>query len=66
MILGRWSPRGALAAALLFGFADAIGFRLQSFGLPQQLTDAGPYVITLIVLVLLSSRFRKSRQAQLA
>jgi ABC-type uncharacterized transport system permease subunit len=66
VMLARAHPVGVLAAALLFGFADAIGFRAQSFGLPQQLTDAGPYVVTLIALILLSARFRKSRQAQLA
>ena len=66
VMLARAHPVGVLGAALLFGFADAIGFRLQAFGLPQQLTDAGPYVITLIALVLMSTRFRKARQAQLA
>ena len=66
VMLARAHPVGVLGAALLFGFADAIGFRLQAFGLPQQLTDAGPYVITLIALILMSTRFRKSRQAQLA
>lgn len=66
VMLARAHPVGVLGAALLFGFADAIGFRLQSFGLPQQLTDAGPYVLTLVVLILVSKRFRKSREAVLA
>lgn len=66
VMLARAHPVGVLGAALLFGFADAIGFRLQSFGLPQQLTDAGPYVLTLVVLILVSKRFRKSREAALA
>ncbi|WP_449281382.1 ABC transporter permease [Leucobacter sp.] len=66
VMLARAHPIGVLGAALLFGFADAIGFRLQSFGLPQQLTDAGPYVVTLLVLVLMSRRFRKTREAALA
>jgi simple sugar transport system permease protein len=66
VMLARAHPIGVLGAALLFGFADAIGFRLQSFGLPQQLTDAGPYVVTLLVLVLMSKRFRKTREAALA
>ena len=66
VMLARAHPVGVLGAALLFGFADAVGFRLQSFGLPQQPTDAGPYVLTLVVLILVSRRFRKSREAVLA
>lgn len=66
VMLARAHPIGVLGAALLFGFADAIGFRLQSFGLPQQLTDAGPYVVTLLVLVVMSKRlFRRTREAAL-
>ena len=66
VMLARAHPVGVLAAALLFGFADAIGFRLQSFGLPQQLTDAGPYVVTLLVLILMSRRFKRTREAAVA
>ncbi len=66
VMLARAHPVGVLGAALLFGFADAIGFRLQSFGLPQQLTDAGPYIVTLVVLILMSRRFKQTRAAQLA
>ncbi|MEN4100222.1 MAG: ABC transporter permease [Anaerolineaceae bacterium] len=29
MIFGRWSPTGAFGAALLYGFAEALGVRLQ-------------------------------------
>ncbi len=66
VMLARAHPVGVLLAALLFGFTDAVGFRLQAFGLPQQLTDAMPYVMTLVVLVIVSRRFVKSRQAQVA
>ena len=52
--------------ALFLDARDALGFRLQSLGLPQQLTDAGPYVITLLALILMSGRFRKARAAAVA
>ncbi len=49
-------PLWVLGACLLFGAAEAWGFRLQGIGLPQQLTDAAPYLVTLIVLVLVRAR----------
>ncbi len=53
MIFGRWSPRGALLACLLFGFADAFqaGAQAAGVGIPPDLMLAFPYVITLIALV---------------
>lgn len=66
VMLARAHPVGVLGAAVLFGFADAIGFRLQIFGLPPQLTDAAPYVVTLLVLIFTSRRFRKPREAAIA
>lgn len=50
--LGRWSPFGVAAAALLFGAASALQFVFQSLGwaLPYQLFLALPYVLTLAAL----------------
>jgi simple sugar transport system permease protein len=56
VMLGRAHPLGVLLACLLFGLADAIGLRLQGQGLPNQLTDIAPYVITLLALVLAGLR----------
>ncbi|WP_233160590.1 ABC transporter permease [Actinophytocola xanthii] len=56
VLLGRALPYGVLAAAVLFGLAEAAGFRLQGLGLPQQATDAAPYVVTLVALFVFSAR----------
>jgi simple sugar transport system permease protein len=58
VLLGRALPLGVFAAALLFGLAEAAGFRLQGLGLPQQATDAAPYVVTLLALIASSRRLR--------
>jgi simple sugar transport system permease protein len=51
LIFGKWNPLGALAACLLFGFADALQESLQgSAGLPSQLFQIIPYVLTIIAL----------------
>lgn len=52
VIFGRWSPWGALAAALLFGMATAFQFHVQALGLPipYQFPLMLPYVLTLLVL----------------
>ena len=52
MIFGKWTPFGAWGAALLFGFAEALGVRLQieDIGIPYQFLGMLPYLLTIIVL----------------
>jgi len=52
MIFGKWTPFGALGAALLFGFAEALGVRLQieDIGVPYQFVSMLPYLLTIIIL----------------
>jgi simple sugar transport system permease protein len=57
MILGGWSPFGALGASLLFGFADALQMRLQSIGvLPSQLILMLPYILTIVILAVFARK----------
>ena len=58
IMLARNNPVGAALACLLFGLTDALGLRLQSFGLPNQLASILPYVITLIALIIFAQRKR--------
>jgi ABC-type uncharacterized transport system permease subunit len=57
VMLGRANPFGVLGVVTLFGLAEALGFRLQGNGLPVQITDALPFVITIVVLVVARKRF---------
>jgi simple sugar transport system permease protein len=52
MILGRWSPLGALAAALLFGFADALRVQLgiMGSGIPSEFLSMFPYLATIFAV----------------
>jgi simple sugar transport system permease protein len=58
VILGRWSPVGALAACLLFGFFDALQLRLQfaNPGVPYQIFVMLPYLASILALVGLVGR----------
>jgi simple sugar transport system permease protein len=38
--------------------SDALGLRLQGEGLPNQITDSAPYVVTLLALVIAGLRER--------
>jgi ABC-type uncharacterized transport system permease subunit len=60
VIFGRWSAVGVLAAALFFGAANALQFRLQArgVGLPYPLFLMFPYVVTLAVLAFSTGRAR--------
>lgn len=52
MILGRWSPKGALAAALLFGFADSLReqFGIIGTSIPSQFLAMLPYLATIFAV----------------
>ncbi|HWO20264.1 MAG TPA: ABC transporter permease [Kofleriaceae bacterium] len=52
VIMGSWRPLWAVAASLLFGFAEAIQINLQTFniGIPNELTQVFPHVLTMITL----------------
>jgi general nucleoside transport system permease protein len=53
VIFAQWSPRRCLAAALLFGGAQALGPSLQSLGVNgyYHLFNASPYLLTLAVMI---------------
>ena len=57
MIFGKWTPWGAFGGALLFGFARALGSRLQflgveigGFGIPSEYFQSLPFLVTLVVV----------------
>jgi simple sugar transport system permease protein len=50
-ILSRYNPLNAVLAGLLFGFCEAMQIYLQGFGVPSQLIQMIPYIVTLFVLV---------------
>jgi general nucleoside transport system permease protein len=59
VIFGNWRPGGALAAALLFGFSQALAQRLPAFSESGAvLFQALPYVLTLIAVAGVIGRSR--------
>ena len=60
MIFGRWSPLGATAAALLFGFTEALQSFMGSITVPISpfLLGTLPYVATIIAVAGLVGKVR--------
>ncbi len=58
MIFGKWTPFGAAAGALLFGFSQALNSRFQilEVPVPPQFVQMVPYIVTMIVLAGLVGR----------
>ncbi|MFT4050842.1 MAG: ABC transporter permease [Microbacterium sp.] len=58
VILGRWNPWGVAAAALLFGFSS--NFRIWTgqtgAGIPADLIQMTPYVVTIVAVAIVAGR----------
>lgn len=57
LIFGKWTPFGAAAGAILFGFARALGSRLQilkvsigDFEIPSEFFQSLPFIVTIVVV----------------
>ena len=62
VIFGGGNPPKVFLAALLFGFIDALGLRMQKF-IPSDITSMAPYVVTIVMMVavVLLERSKKAR-----
>ena len=60
LIFGRWSPVGALFAALFFGFAEKLQTYLQSIdsAIPSQFLSMTPYLATILAVAGFVGRVR--------
>jgi simple sugar transport system permease protein len=59
--LGRGNPFFTMIYTLIFGAAMAIGNTAQAYRLPSQFASMMPYLITLIGLVIIGSRNKKTK-----
>ncbi|GIF24411.1 ABC transporter permease [Paractinoplanes tereljensis] len=60
LIFGRWTPFGALGAALFFGFAQKLAYFLSVAGspVPNQFLNMLPYIATIVAVAGLVGRVR--------
>jgi len=58
MIFGNWTPFGAFASSLIFGFADSLQLNLQIIQqvIPSDFLLMAPYLVTIVALVGLVGR----------
>ena len=63
VVFSTWNPIKILIGALIFGGLTIIQFHMQAIGvrIPVQFLTALPYIVTIIVLVVISRDSRKIR-----
>ena len=62
VIFGGANPARSYLAALMFGFFDALGYRLQEYDISANLTSMIPYVITVVMMVYVVIRSNRRKQ----
>ena len=65
VIFGGGNPPKVFLAALLFGFIDALGLRMQKY-VPSDITAMAPYVVTVVMMVAVVLMERRKRQKRAA
>ncbi|PKL18626.1 MAG: ABC transporter permease [Spirochaetae bacterium HGW-Spirochaetae-5] len=65
VIFCKWNPYRVMMGAFLFGGLDIIGFRIQKFDIhiSQYIIDLLPYIVTIVILILVSVRKSHSGSA---
>lgn len=63
VVFGRHKPLPVFLVALFFGFAGALSDRLQGFGIPSELLNTLPYLMTVIALALSGWRVLLAQRA---
>lgn len=62
VIFGGANPAKVYMAALMFGFFDALGYRLQDYDISSNLTSMIPYVITVVMMVYVVVRGNRKKK----
>jgi len=63
VLFGMANPPKVFLAALLFGFLQALGLRLQSVGVPADLTSIIPYASTVLMMIYVVVTGRRKRRS---
>ena len=65
VVFSTWNPIKILIGAMIFGGLTIIQFHMQAIGvrIPVQFLTALPYIVTIVVLVVISRDSRKIRQS---
>ncbi len=65
VIFCKWNPYRVMMGAFLFGGLDIIGFRIQKYDInvSQYIIDLLPYIVTIVILILVSVRKSHSGSA---
>lgn len=68
VVFASWRPGGVLLGAYLFGGVTVLQLRLQAagFAIPVQILSMAPYLVTILVLVVISARQKQGTAAPAA
>ena len=64
--MGNGEPLGGMLAALVFGFAQALGIKVSATGVDSNLVAPIPYIVTILALVIFALNQRRKEKKRFA